>query len=95
MTRTLTASETKTRFFELLKGIRDREDEVVVTKDGEPAAILLSYQEFEQLVETLEILSDPKAIRRIKEGRLYRKKGSKLLTHEQVFGVLPLPPARS
>lgn len=86
MTRTLTASEAKTRFFELLKGVRDREDEIVVTKDGEPAAILLSYQEFEQLIETLEVLSDPKAMQRIRSGRIHLKKGGKLLTHEQVFG---------
>lgn len=94
MTRTLTASEAKTRFFELLKGVRDREDEIVVTKDGEPAAILLSYQEFEQLIETLEVLCDPKAMRRIREGRLHRKRGGKLLTHERVFGV-SLPSAHS
>ena len=93
MTRTLTASEAKTRFFELLKGVRDREDEIVVTKDGEPAAILLSYQEFEQLIETLEILSDPKAMRRIREGGLHLKKRGKLLTHEQVFGS-SIPSAR-
>ena len=93
MTRTITASEAKTHFFKILKGIRDREDEVVVTKDGQPAAILVSYREFEQLMETLELLSDMKAMKRIYEGKLHLKKGGKLLSHEEVFRF-PLPPAR-
>ncbi len=88
MTRTFTASEAKTRFFQLLKGVHEREDEIVVTKDGEPAAVLVNYQEFEQLIETLEVLSDPKAMRRIQEGRVYLKRGGKLLSHEQVWGHL-------
>ena len=94
MTRTLTASEAKTRFYELLKGVREREDDVVVTKDGRPAAILLNYKEFEQLIETLEVLSDSKAIKRIREAKRYLKKGGKLLNHNEIFD-LPLPPDRS
>lgn len=86
MTRAIAASEAKTRFFELLRGVQDREDEVVVTKDGEPAAVLVNYQEFEQLLETLEVLSDKKAMLRIREGRRYLKKGSRLYSHEEIFG---------
>lgn len=93
MTRTVTASQAKTHFFKILKGVRDREDEVVVTKDGRPTAILVSYQEFEQLMETLELLSDAKSMKRIREGRLHLKKGGERLSHEEVFGI-PLPPAR-
>ena len=89
----IAASEAKTRFFELLRGVQQREDEVVVTKDGEPAAILVSYREFEQLIETLDILSDPKAMKQIREGRAYLKKGGRLLTYEEVFGV-PRPSSR-
>jgi len=94
MTRTVAASEAKTRFFELLRSVQGREDEVIVTKDGEPAAILVSYREFEQLIETLEVLSDKKAMKRIREGRDHLKKGGRLLTYEEVFGV-PRPSSRS
>ena len=87
MTKTLKASEAKTKFFELLRGVADREDEIVVTKDGEPTAILLNYGEYEQLVETMEVLSDPDAIKRLKKGEQYLKRGGRLLSHAEVFGV--------
>lgn len=86
MTKTIPASEVKTRFFELLKAVAKRADEVVVTKDGRPAAILLNYEEFERLMETLDILSDPKAMERIKKAERYLKKDGPFLTHEEVFG---------
>ena len=86
MTKTLKASEAKTRFYELLKGIQNREDQVIVTREGEPAAVLLNYREFESLIETLEVLSDPKAMERIRRNRAYIKRGGRLYTHKEVFG---------
>lgn len=86
MTRTLKASEAKTRFYELLKGIQNREDRVIVTREGEPAAVLLNYREFESLIETLEVLSDPKAMERIRKNQAYIKRGGRLYTHKEVFG---------
>lgn len=86
MTRTVTASEAKARFYELLKGVSEREDEFVVTKNGKPAAVILNCREFESLMETLDLLSDPKAVKRIREARAYIKRGGKLLSFEEVFG---------
>ncbi|MBI4970641.1 MAG: type II toxin-antitoxin system Phd/YefM family antitoxin [Candidatus Omnitrophica bacterium] len=86
MTKTLSASEVKTRFYELLKAVGNRGDEVVVTREGKPAAIIMNFEEFEQLMETLDVLSDPKTVKRLREAREYIKKGAKLLTHEEVFG---------
>ena len=86
MTKTLKASEAKTRFYELLKGIQNREDQVIVTREGEPAAVLLNYREFESLIETLEVLSDPKAMERIRKNQAYIKRGGRLYTHKEVFG---------
>ena len=86
MTRTLTVSQAKTNLFEIVTGVCDREDEVVLTKQGHPAAILLNYHEYERLMETMELLSDQKAMDRIRKAREYIKRGGKLLTHEEVFG---------
>lgn len=86
MTRTVKASEVKTRFYEFLKGVQKRDDEIVVTKDGEPAAVLLNYREYESLVETLGLLSDPKAMEQIRKSQEYVRRGGRLLTHEEVFG---------
>jgi antitoxin YefM len=56
----LALSEVKTRLPELIAGVQEREEEeVVVTKNGRPAAILLNVDEYARLKETLDVLGDP------------------------------------
>ncbi|WP_419909505.1 type II toxin-antitoxin system Phd/YefM family antitoxin [Candidatus Poriferisodalis sp.] len=43
-------------------------ERVVVTRNGTPAAVLISPQDLESLEETLAILSDPDAMKEIAEG---------------------------
>ena len=62
---TLPLSEIKKRLSEIVDGIEDRHDRVVLTRNGRPAAVLMSPAELESLEETLEILSDPAARRDI------------------------------
>ena len=88
MTKMIPASEVKTKFFALLQKVMNKDQEVIVTKNGKPAAVLINYKEFESILETMELLSDPKAMKRIREAREYIKKGGRLLTHEEVFGEL-------
>ncbi len=94
MTKTLPVSEAKTKFFRLVDGVEGREDEVVVTKNGKPAAMLVSYREYQSLLETLEILSDPKAMARIRKTEEAIKRGGPFLSYEEVFGSKP-PSRRS
>jgi prevent-host-death family protein len=58
MAKTLPLSEVKTRLPELVAGVDEREEEIVVTKNGRPAAILINVREYESLKATLEVLSD-------------------------------------
>jgi prevent-host-death family protein len=47
----------------------EREHErVVVTRNGRPAAILVSPEDLAQLEETLDVLSDPQALADIREA---------------------------
>ena len=93
MAKTLPISEVKARLPELVTGVQDREEEVVVTRNGKPAAVLVSYAEFERLKETLDVLSDPALMRQIEESRAFYASGRKGLSFEDVFGE-PLHPAR-
>ena len=90
MTKTLPVSEAKTRFFKLVDGVEGRDDEIVVTRNGKPAVILLNYQGYQSLLETLDILSDPKAMEKIRKAEAHLKRGGRLLTSKEVFGE-PLP----
>ena len=86
MTKMLPISEVKTRLPELVRGVAERDDEVVITRNGRPAAIIVSLDEYEGLRETLEILSDPKAMAQIRRGEAYFKRGGKGLTIDELFG---------
>lgn len=86
MTKTLPLSEVKTRLPELVSKIGAREDQVVVTRYGKPAAVILSVDEYERLRETLDVLSDPALMRQIHKSLAYFARGGKGKRFEDVFG---------
>ena len=86
MTKTLPISEVKTKLPSLVKGVNERDDEIVITRNGRPEAVILSMDEYEGLQETIEILSDPKAMAQLKKSIAYFKRGGKGHTLEEVFG---------
>jgi len=93
MPKTLPISEVKARLPELVTGVQEREEEIVVTRNGRPAAVLLNVDEYERLKATLDVLSDPALMRQIRASRKFyvaRKKGR---SFEEVFGE-PLIPRR-
>lgn len=64
----LPLAEIKKRLSEIVDGVEDRHDRVVLTRHGRPAAVLISPAELESLDETLDLLSDPKAMREIRKA---------------------------
>ena len=93
MARTLPISEVKTRLPELVAGVMEREEEIVVTRNGRPAAVLVNVAEYARLKGTLDVLSDPDLMRQIRASERYFAKGGKGLSFEEVFGE-PLRRAR-
>jgi len=94
MSRTLPISEVKARLPELVTGVEEREEEIVVTRRGKPAAVLVNYGEYERLKETLEILSDANLMRQIRRSRRFYGAGGTGLSLEQVFDEPSRPPKR-
>lgn len=94
MAKILPISEVKARLPELVSGVAEREEEIVVTRNGRPAAMLVSYAEYERLKETLDVLSDPELMRQIGESEAYFAAGGKGLSFEEVFGE-PLSPTKA
>jgi prevent-host-death family protein len=85
MARTLPVSEVKTHLPELLTGVEEREEEIVVTRKGKPAAVLVNYDEYERLKATLDVLGDPVLMRQIRRSRRFFAEGRKGLSPNQVF----------
>lgn len=60
--------------------------ELIITKNGKPSAVLIGFDEWESWKETMEILANPKLLRRIKKGRAYFRRGGKGKTIADLFG---------
>ncbi|HEY2718893.1 MAG TPA: type II toxin-antitoxin system Phd/YefM family antitoxin [Solirubrobacteraceae bacterium] len=59
MSETLSLSSVKAHLSEIVDRVEGQHDRVVVTRNGEPAAVLISSDDLESLEETLAALSDP------------------------------------
>ncbi len=59
----------KDRLSEFVERVHTQHDRVVITRNGTPAAVLISPDDLEELEETLELLSDPKAVRELRDAR--------------------------
>jgi len=86
MAKTLPISEVKTRLPELVSGVAEREEEIVVTRNGKPAAVLVNYDEYERLKDTLDVLSDPELMKQIAQSKSFYAKGRRGQFFETVFG---------
>ena len=56
--RYFSVAEARAKFASLLELSTTREEQVVITKNGDPVAVLLSLDEYESMTETIEVLSD-------------------------------------
>jgi prevent-host-death family protein len=85
--KTLSLSEAKMKLSRLVDTVNTTDQEVVITKNGRPAAILVSPDEFEGWKETNLIRSDLALMEEIKQGlSALKKKKAKLYTLEELLG---------
>ena len=59
-------------------------DEVIITAKGRPAAVLVSYEEWESITETLAIKHDPALMKQIRASLQYVHRGGKGIPAEKV-----------
>ncbi len=64
----IAVSSAKARLLEILRKIEEQHGKVVITKNGLPKAVLINYEDFEGLLETIDILSDAEMMKGIKKG---------------------------
>lgn len=77
-------SQAKARLSSLVRKIREERGTYGITHRGKPEGVLLSVEEYETLVETVEILSDRELMASVDRG-LADEKAGRLYAHEQVF----------
>ena len=69
MDRTLPLANIKAHLSEIVDQVEAAHDRVILTRNGRPAAVILSPDDLEALEETLDLLSRPGALEEIRKAR--------------------------
>ena len=92
--RTLPLSEVRAKLSQLVDDVESRDERVVITRKGRPAAVLISQDDLESWQETLEITSDHSLMTEIRRGIRQVERGE-TVGYEKVFGQKPAGTKRS
>lgn len=85
MRKIIPLKEARAKFSTLVDKVDRLSQRYVVTKNGVPKAVVMSAEEFESWVETLEVMSNPKTVKALEQG-LKEAKAGQLRSFRDVFG---------
>ena len=78
-------TKAKNDLLEIIRQVEKEDSTVAVTKNGVPAAVILSMERFEGLLETLDILADAGTMKSTKRSMRQARQGT-WVRYEEVFG---------
>jgi prevent-host-death family protein len=70
MSQVLNVTDAKARLSELVAGVATAHEHVEITRNGEPAAVLMSFTELQAMRETIALLMDTEAVAEIAEAEV-------------------------
>ncbi|MBI4705699.1 MAG: type II toxin-antitoxin system Phd/YefM family antitoxin [Deltaproteobacteria bacterium] len=85
--RTLPLSEVKMKLSALLDEVGERSEPISITRNGRPAAVLVSVEEFESWQETLSIQADRELMEEIRRGLKDLGRTRRLYTLKELLGA--------
>jgi len=83
--KTLPLAEAKAKLSRLIDQVGTTDEQIVITRNGRPAAVLVSPDEYESLKETRAIRSDRELMAEIQRGLRALKRGAKIYTLEELL----------
>jgi prevent-host-death family protein len=83
--KTLPLAEAKAQLSRLVARVAETDEEILITRNGRPAAILISPDEYESWKETRAIQSDRELMEEIQRGLRDLKKGGRMYTLEELL----------
>ena len=82
---TLPLGEVKANFNQLIDQVVKHDEPILITRNGRPAAVLVSADEYDSLYEAVAIRSDRELMAEIRQGLRGLKRGSKIYTLEELL----------
>lgn len=84
--KTLPLSEVKSNLSGLVERVRTLDEEILITRNGKPAAVLVSAEEFDNWKETIAIRSNAGFVKEIHKGlATLRARKAKLYTLDELL----------
>lgn len=74
MDRYITTSEARQKFLSLVEEVEDG-DQVIVTKQGKPKAVIVNFEQLQTLKAVARLWQDPEALRAMRKSLDEAKKG--------------------
>jgi len=78
----LPLAEVKAHLSAVVDRVTSTHDRVTITRHGRAEAVVISVEDLASLEDTLDLLSDPQALREIEEGRAAAARGEGLNAEE-------------
>ena len=75
MVNTISVRELRPTLSKVIDNIHKKFDRYVITRRGKPEVVMMSIDDYEGLLETLEIEADPGLMKRLKKAEEDMKKG--------------------
>ncbi|OGQ06688.1 MAG: hypothetical protein A3G32_05540 [Deltaproteobacteria bacterium RIFCSPLOWO2_12_FULL_40_28] len=72
----ITLKQLRPKLPKVINSVDERLDRFVISKRGDPIAILLSIDDYESMIETLNEISDKENLKKIRLGLKEAKKGN-------------------
>ena len=76
MTKSVTLKTLRPKLPKIIEEIDSKMDRFIITKRGRPVALMMSIDDYESLLESLDILSDKGLMKRIKQAEGDIRKGN-------------------
>ncbi len=83
--KTLSLTEAKMKLSSLVDSVSSTDEEITITRNGRPAAVLIGPDEYESWKETIALRTDKDLMKEIKQGpSLLKKNKAKLYTLDEL-----------
>jgi prevent-host-death family protein len=83
--KTLPLAEVKAQLSRLVDRVADTDEEILITRNGRPVAMLISPDEYQSWQETRAIQSDREFVEEIRRGLRDLKRGGRIYTLEELL----------
>ena len=80
----LPITKVKKEFLDVIKEMNEDESTITVTKNGIPVSVMMTPERYEALLETIEILADPRITKTLKASERDFRTG-KVYTHKDAW----------